>query len=98
MPGSVTSSRPATARRRENPRFWRELLPPLLRAHHRARADGARPRRRHLSPAVGDGDPARADPGGVDSQLEWYDDGHAFGPAFLAAMRRTVRFFDRQLG
>ena len=29
---------------------------------------------------------------GVDSTLEWYDDGHAFGPAFVAAMDRTVRF------
>ncbi len=29
---------------------------------------------------------------GVDSTLEWYDDGHAFGPAFIAAMNRTVRF------
>ena len=29
---------------------------------------------------------------GVDSTLEWYDDGHAFGPAFVAAMERTVRF------
>ena len=29
---------------------------------------------------------------GVDSTLEWYDDGHAFGPAFIAAMDRTVRF------
>jgi uncharacterized protein len=35
---------------------------------------------------------------GVRSKLEWYDDGHAFGPAFNAAMDRTVRFFDRQLG
>ncbi|GAA2131715.1 alpha/beta hydrolase family protein [Nocardioides bigeumensis] len=34
---------------------------------------------------------------GVDAQLQWYDDGHAFGPAFNAAMDRTVRFFDRQL-
>ena len=34
---------------------------------------------------------------GVSSKLEWYDDGHAFGPAFDAAMDRTVRFFDRQL-
>lgn len=34
---------------------------------------------------------------GVRSKLEWYDDGHAFGPAFTAAMDRTVRFFDRQL-
>jgi dipeptidyl aminopeptidase/acylaminoacyl peptidase len=35
---------------------------------------------------------------GVDSQLEWYDDGHAFGPSFNAAMDRTIRFFDAQLG
>ena len=35
---------------------------------------------------------------GVNSQLEWYDDGHAFGPRFNAAMDRTIRFFDTQLG
>jgi len=35
---------------------------------------------------------------GVNSQLEWYEDGHAFGPAFFAAMARTVKFFDTQLG
>ena len=35
---------------------------------------------------------------GVDATLAWYDDGHAFGPAFTAAMDRTVRCFDRQLG
>ena len=35
---------------------------------------------------------------GVNSQLEWYDDGHAFGPQFNAAMNRTIRFFDTQLG
>lgn len=29
---------------------------------------------------------------GVDAELEWYDDGHAFGPAFFAAMERSVRF------
>ncbi len=34
---------------------------------------------------------------GVDSQLEWYEDGHAFGPAFLTAMDRTVQFFDARL-
>jgi len=34
---------------------------------------------------------------GVSSRLQWYDDGHAFGPAFTAAMNRTVRFFDRHL-
>jgi len=35
---------------------------------------------------------------GVNARLQWYDDGHAFGPAFNAAMDRTVRFFDRRLG
>uniref|UniRef100_UPI00286EB132 alpha/beta hydrolase family protein n=1 Tax=Nocardioides sp. TaxID=35761 RepID=UPI00286EB132 len=34
---------------------------------------------------------------GVESTLEWYDDGHAFGPAFTAAMDRTIRYFDSQL-
>jgi dipeptidyl aminopeptidase/acylaminoacyl peptidase len=34
---------------------------------------------------------------GVDAQLEWYDDGHAFGPAFFAAMDRTIRFLDEQM-
>ena len=35
---------------------------------------------------------------GVDSRLVWYDDGHAFGPKFNAAMDRVVRFLDRRLG
>lgn len=30
---------------------------------------------------------------GVAARLQWYDDGHAFGPAFEAAMNRTIRFF-----
>jgi dipeptidyl aminopeptidase/acylaminoacyl peptidase len=34
---------------------------------------------------------------GVDARLHWYDDGHAFGPAFDAAMGRMVRFFDHRL-
>ncbi len=34
---------------------------------------------------------------GVDSRLEWYDDGHAFGPAFVAAMDRTVRFLQARM-
>ena len=34
---------------------------------------------------------------GVDSTLEWYDDGHAFGPAFVAAMNRTVRFLRTEM-
>lgn len=32
---------------------------------------------------------------GVDAQLAWYDDGHAFGPAFFAGMDRTIAFFER---
>ena len=34
---------------------------------------------------------------GVDSMLEWYDDGHAFGPAFEVALARTHRFFQQHL-
>ena len=35
---------------------------------------------------------------GVDSRLELYDDGHAFGPQYVASMRRIVAFLDRRLG
>ena len=35
---------------------------------------------------------------GVNSRLQWYQDGHAFGPAFNAAMDRTIAFFDARLG
>jgi uncharacterized protein len=82
-----------------NPRFWREnssrpyfdrITEPVLMVHGRF-DDTCPPRwatatQRALRQA------------GVSSQLAWYDDGHAFGPAFNAAMARTVRFFDRQLG
>lgn len=34
---------------------------------------------------------------GVDSTLEWYDDGHAFGPAFDAAMDRTATFLHARM-
>lgn len=34
---------------------------------------------------------------GVDATLEWYDDGHAFGPAFEPAMRRTLAFLDQHV-
>jgi dipeptidyl aminopeptidase/acylaminoacyl peptidase len=35
---------------------------------------------------------------GVDAQLAWYpDEEHAFGPRFVAAMDRTIDFFDRRL-
>ena len=82
----------------QNPRFWREnssrpyfdrITEPVLMVHGRL-DDTCPPRwatasQRALTQA------------GVRSTLEWYDDGHAFGPAFNAAMNRTVRFFDRHL-
>ena len=83
----------------QNPGFWREnssrpyfdrITEPVLMVH--GRFDDTCPPRwatathRALTEA------------GVDAQLQWYDDGHAFGPAFNAAMGRTVRFFDRRLG
>ncbi len=82
----------------ENPGFWREnssrpyfdrITEPILLVHGRS-DDTCPPRwasatQRSLAQA------------GVQSQLAWYNDGHAFGPAFNAAMDRTVRFFDQQL-
>jgi dipeptidyl aminopeptidase/acylaminoacyl peptidase len=82
----------------QNPRFWREnssrpyfdrITEPVLMVHGRF-DDTCPPRwatatQRALTRA------------GVRSKLEWYDDGHAFGAAFYAAMNRTVRFFDRHL-
>jgi dipeptidyl aminopeptidase/acylaminoacyl peptidase len=83
----------------QNPDFWREnssrpyfdrITEPVLMVHGRF-DDTCPPRwatatQRALTQA------------GANSQLHWYDDGHAFGPAFNAAMDRTVRFFDRRLG
>ena len=83
----------------QNPRFWREnssrpyfdrITEPVLMVHGRVDDTCPPPWATETQRAL-----TRA---GVDSQLEWYDDGHAFGPAFLAAMDRTVRFFDRHLG
>ncbi|QWC86524.1 prolyl oligopeptidase family serine peptidase [Nocardioidaceae bacterium] len=35
---------------------------------------------------------------GVDTEVEWWpNEGHAFGPAFPAAMDRLIDFFDREL-
>ena len=74
------------------------LAAAALRRHHRAGADGARPLRRHLPARRGRAPPsARMTQAGVDATLEWYDDGHAFGPAFIAAMDRTVRFLDARM-
>ena len=82
----------------DNPEFWLanssrpyfdRITEPVLMVH--GRADDTCPPRwatatRHAL--------VRA---GVDAQLEWYDDRHAFGPAFNAAMDRTIRFFAAQL-
>ena len=84
---------------RESPRFWREnssrpyfdqITEPVLMVH--GRFDDTCP------PPWATGTQRALVAAGVDSQLEWYDDGHAFGPAFNAAMDRTVRFFDARLG
>lgn len=81
----------------DNPRFWRQnssrpyfdrITEPVLMVHGRV-DDTCPPRwagatQRALVAA------------GVDSRLAWYDDGHAFGPAFFAAMDRTIAFFRAQ--
>ena len=82
----------------ENPRFWREnssrpyldrITEPVLMVHGRFDDTCPPPWATATRRALADA--------GVDVRLAWYDDGHAFGPAFLAAMDRTVRFFDRRL-
>jgi dipeptidyl aminopeptidase/acylaminoacyl peptidase len=82
----------------QNPDFWREnssrpyfdrITEPVLLVH--GRLDDTCPPRwatathRALTQA------------GVDAGLQWYDDGHAFGPAFFAAMEATVRFLGQRL-
>jgi dipeptidyl aminopeptidase/acylaminoacyl peptidase len=82
----------------ENPRFWRQnsarphldrITEPVLLVHGRIDDTCPPPWATATYRAM-----RRA---GVDVQLQWYDDGHAFGPAFDAAMARTVRFFDRTM-
>jgi dienelactone hydrolase len=77
----------------DDPAFWRGVSPrpdfgvitePVLLVHGRYDDTCPPPWARATQRAL-----RRA---GVDSTLEWYDDGHAFGPAFIAAMDRTVRF------
>lgn len=77
-----------------NPRFWREnssrpyfdaITEPVLLVHGRS-DDTCPPRWATATQRA----LVRA---GVSSELHWYADGHAFGPAFTAAMDRTVRFF-----
>jgi dipeptidyl aminopeptidase/acylaminoacyl peptidase len=83
----------------QNPAFWREnssrpyfdrITEPVLMVQ--GRFDDTCPPR--WAPAT-HGALRKA---GVDATLQWYDDGHAFGPAFNAAMARTVQFLDRRLG
>ena len=83
----------------QNPQFWREnssrpyfdrITEPVLMVH--GRFDDTCP------PPWAAATQRALVAAGVDSQLEWYDDGHAFGPAFNAAMDRTIGFFDTQLG
>ena len=83
----------------QNPAFWRqnssrpyfeEITEPVLMVHGRFDDTCPPPWARATQRALVSS--------GVNSQLEWYDDGHAFGPQFFAAMNRTIRFFDTQLG
>lgn len=82
----------------QNPRFWREnssrpyfdrITQPVLLVH--GRVDDTCP------PPWAKATYRAMRKAGVDAQLQWYDDGHAFGPAFDLAMARTVRFFDQRL-
>ncbi|NYE38942.1 dienelactone hydrolase [Nocardioides cavernae] len=82
----------------EDPGFWKGVSPrplfeditePVLMVHGRYDDTCPPPWARATQRAM-----TRA---GVDATLEWYDDGHAFGPAFVAAMDRTVRFLDARM-
>lgn len=77
----------------QNPRFWRgisarpyldRITEPVLLVH--GRFDDTCPPRWAIETQRA---MRRA---GVESRLRWYDDGHAFGPEFFAAMEDTVRF------
>jgi dipeptidyl aminopeptidase/acylaminoacyl peptidase len=82
----------------ENPRFWRQnssrpyvdrITEPVLLVH--GRFDDTCP------PPWATATYHALESAGVRARLQWYDDGHAFGPAFDAAMTDTVRFFDRRM-
>ncbi len=82
----------------ESPAFWRgnssrpyfdRITEPVLLVH--GRFDESCP------PPWADATHRALTEAGVDAQLQWYDDAHAFGPSFNAAMDRTMRFFDQQL-
>ena len=106
---STSSSGPTATRARrpscrptglpeQRPDFWRaasarpyldEITEPVLLVH--GRFDDTCP------PAWARATQSAMQRAGVDSTLAWYDDGHAFGPAFFAGMDRTIRYFDQQL-
>lgn len=79
-----------------NPGFWRRLSPrpyfdrltaPLLLVHGR---------HDDTCPPVWARETQRALAGaGAESELAWFEDGHAFGPAFDAAMDRVIAFLRR---
>ena len=82
----------------DDPDFWRgvsarpsldQITEPVLLVHGRFDDTCPPPWARATQRAL-----TRA---GVDSTLEWYDDGHAFGPAFIAAMNRTVTFLEARM-
>ena len=82
----------------EDPEFWRQnssrpyfdrITEPVLMVHGRADVTCPPPWATATHRAL-----VKAD---VDARLAWYDDGHAFGPAFNAAMDRTIAFFEREL-
>lgn len=79
----------------ENPRFWREnssrpyferVTEPVLLVH--GRRDTTCP------PRWATATQRALNQAGVDSALAWYEDEHAFVPAFNASMDRIIRFFD----
>lgn len=81
-----------------NPQFWKRnssrpyferITEPVLMVH--GRFDDTCP------PAWARATERALEDAGVDARLAWYDDGHAFGPAFNSAMDRTIAFF-RQHG
>jgi dipeptidyl aminopeptidase/acylaminoacyl peptidase len=82
----------------EDPEFWRgissrpafdQITEPVLLVH--GRFDDTCP------PPWAGATQRALTKAGVDSTLEWYDDGHAFGPAFVAAMNRTVQFLRAEM-
>lgn len=79
----------------DNPAFWRQnssrpyfdrITEPVLMVH--GRFDDTCP------PPWATATHRALRAAGVDSTLQWYDDGHAFGPAFFEAMDRTIEFFE----